>query len=63
MKDLTLIIPAKKESESLPKVLGIKKYNLKTKIILSSDDLDTINSISKFNIEIIIKKIKVMEML
>ena len=46
MKDLTLIIPAKKESESLPKVLEeLKKYNLKTKIILSSDDLDTINSI------------------
>ena len=59
MKDLTLIIPAKKESESLPKVLEeLKKYNLKTKIILSSDDLDTINSISKFNIEIIYQKNK-----
>ena len=59
MKDLTLIIPAKKESESLPKVLEeLKKYNLKTKIILSSDDLDTINSISKFNVEIIYQKNK-----
>ena len=59
MKDLTLIIPAKKESRSLPKVLEeLKKYNLKTKIILSSDDLDTINSISKFNIEIIYQKNK-----
>ena len=48
MSNLTLIIPAKNEKESLPKVLDeIKKINLncKIKVCLSSDDLETINSI------------------
>ena len=35
MKELTLIIPAKNESESLPDVLEeLKKFELKTKILL-----------------------------
>ena len=54
MKDLTLIIPAKNESESLPDVLNeLKKYNLKVKVVLSNDDIKTIESIKSFNIEII----------
>ena len=54
MKDLTLIIPAKNESESLPLVLEeLKKYNLKIKVILSNQDIDTINSIQKYDIEIV----------
>ena len=59
MKDLTLIIPAKRESESLPLVLQeLKKYNLKIKVVLSEDDLDTINSIKDFDIELLYQKNK-----
>ena len=47
MKELTLIIPAKFESESLPVFLNdIKNLNVKKKIILDKDDEVTINSIS-----------------
>ena len=54
MKELTLIIPAKNESESLPLVLKeLKKYKLKIIIILSSNDLETINSVKKFNCKVI----------
>ena len=44
-KDLTLVIPAKNEFESLPSVLSeLKKYNLKTKVVLekSPEDYDTL---------------------
>ena len=48
MNDLTLVIPAKKESETLPLVLeSLKKLKIKTIISLKNDDLDTINSIIK----------------
>jgi glycosyltransferase involved in cell wall biosynthesis len=54
LKELTLIIPAKNESESLPLVLKeLKKYKLKIIIILSSNDLETINSVKKFNCKVI----------
>ncbi len=57
MKDLTLIIPAKKESESLPMVLEeLKKYDLNIKVVLSSDDLSTIKSIQKYNIDLVYQK-------
>ena len=59
MKNLTLIIPAKNEHESLPLVLEeLKKYDLKTKVVLSSEDQLTINAIQKFDIEIIYQKNK-----
>ena len=46
MNDLTLVIPAKNESETLPLVLeSLKKLKIKTIISLKNDDLDTINSI------------------
>ena len=49
MDDLTLIIPAKNEKESLPHVLNeLKKYNLKTIIILEESDTETIKSLKKF---------------
>ena len=49
MKDLTLIIPAKFEKESLPIFLSdIKKLDVKKKIVLDKDDKDTIKSIKKF---------------
>ena len=54
MKNITLIIPAKEESESLPLVLEeLNEFNFTIKIILKEDDIETINSIKKFNCEII----------
>tara|TARA_B110001452_G_C15204405_1_gene417812 strand:- start:640 stop:1194 length:555 start_codon:yes stop_codon:yes gene_type:complete len=54
MDELTLIIPAKHESESLPTVLNeLKKYNLKIIVILEENDLTTINSIEKFDCKIL----------
>ncbi|MDB9827297.1 glycosyltransferase family 2 protein [Candidatus Pelagibacter sp.] len=54
MSELTLIIPAKNESESLPLVLKeIKDYDVKVKVLLHKDDVLTINSIKNFNCEII----------
>lgn len=59
MKDLTLIIPAKKEAESLPLVLDeLKDYNLKIKVVLKSDDLSTIKSIQAYDIDIVYQKNK-----
>ena len=58
MKNLTLIIPAKNEEISLPKVLEeIKKYKCKKIIILSKKDKKTINAISNFKCKIIEQKI------
>ena len=54
MPELTLIIPAKNESESLPIVLDeIKNYDVNIKVLLQKDDIETINSIKNFNCEII----------
>ena len=57
MKNLTLLIPAKNESESLPMVLDeIRELNCEKKIILSSDDFETINAIRNYDVEIIYQK-------
>ena len=49
MLDLTLIIPAKLESESLPIFLKeIENYNCKKIVILEESDFQTINSIKDF---------------
>ena len=57
MNDLTLVIPAKKESESLPTVLEeLKKYNLKIIVVLEPTDIETINSITNYNCKIIYQK-------
>ena len=54
MNELTLIIPAKKEKDSLPKVLDeLKKFNLKIIIILEKNDIETIQSIANYNCQII----------
>ena len=59
MKDLTLVIPAKNESESLPSVLKeLKKFKVKILIVLEKKDLNTINSIKKFNCKILYQKDK-----
>jgi len=57
MNEITLLIPAKNEAESLPIVLDeLKKYNYKINIILHITDLDTIQAIKKYNINIIYQK-------
>ena len=45
MKNLTLVIPAKEEKESLPQVLNeLKKYKLKKIVVLEKKDIHTIKS-------------------
>ena len=57
MNNLTLIIPAKNEKESLPSVLKeLKNKDLKIHIILEKSDIKTINSISKYKHKIIYQK-------
>ena len=55
--NLTLVIPAKNESESLPAVLReLKKFKIKKNIILEKKDKKTIKSIKKFDCKIIMQK-------
>ena len=51
MRDLTLIIPAKNEVESLPVFLKeIKNYKCKKFIVLQKEDLETKKAIKKLKI-------------
>tara|TARA_B100000401_G_scaffold397800_1_gene308082 strand:- start:901 stop:1581 length:681 start_codon:yes stop_codon:yes gene_type:complete len=53
-KNLTLVIPAKDEKESLPAVLKeIKQLDLQAKIILKENDKVTIDAIKDFKYEIL----------
>ena len=62
MKDLTLIIPAKNEPESLPFVLiELQKLDLNYLIVMEKNDFVTINSIEKFKSKIIFIQIVFME--
>ena len=57
MTNLTLIIPAKEEAESLPNVLTeLKNYNYNINVVLKEEDKNTINSIKDFNIKTILQK-------
>ena len=60
MKNLTLIIPTKKEVESLPIFLKeIENFNCEKLIVLQEEDIETKNAISNFNgIEILVQKKK-----
>ncbi len=55
MNDLTLVIPAKNESESLPLVLAeLKNFKVKKLIVLDKNDKQTIDSIRRIpNIDIL----------
>tara|TARA_B100001063_G_scaffold94982_1_gene88657 strand:+ start:345 stop:1007 length:663 start_codon:yes stop_codon:yes gene_type:complete len=54
MPNLTLIIPAKNEAESLPSVLNeLKNFDFNKTVILESSDTKTIESIKNFNCEIL----------
>tara|TARA_B100001113_G_C21062013_1_gene601640 strand:- start:499 stop:1173 length:675 start_codon:yes stop_codon:yes gene_type:complete len=56
MSELTLIIPAKKEAESLPVFLSeIENFNCVKMIVLQKEDKDTKNSLKNF------KDIKILE--
>jgi glycosyltransferase involved in cell wall biosynthesis len=59
MKNLTLIIPAKEEADSLPTVLKeVESLDCKIIVILHASDLDTIDSIKNFNCKIVYQKNK-----
>ncbi len=54
MDNLTLVIPAKNEKESLPKVLEeLKSFNLKILIVLEREDEETIECAKKYNCKIL----------
>lgn len=53
MNDLTLIIPAKNEKDSLPQVIdSLKDLKCRIKVSLKIDDYETINSIKNKDVEI-----------
>ena len=57
MKNLTLIIPAKNEKESLPTVLAeLKNYDCKIKVILEQNDKETIDAIKFFSCDLIFQE-------
>ena len=57
MNDLTLIIPAKNERESLPKVLDeLERFNLKKNVILEASDKLTVEAIKNYDCKIIYQK-------
>ncbi len=59
MHDLTLVIPAKNEKESLPSVLQeLEPFNFEILIVLEEDDKETINSVSNFNCRLVFQKNK-----
>ncbi len=54
MNNLTLIIPAKNEKESLPSVLDeLTKFNVNIFIVLEKNDFETIASIKNYNCKLI----------
>ena len=54
MDNLTLVIPAKNEKESLPRVLEeLKNFNLKTLVVLEREDEETIQSAKNYNCKIL----------
>lgn len=58
-RNLTLLIPAKFESSSLPKVLEeIKNFKCKVLIVLEQTDYSTIKAIKKFDVKILYQKNK-----
>ena len=54
MNNLTLLIPAKEESESLPLVLKeLSIYDCRILIVLDKHDRETIKSIKDFDVKIL----------
>ena len=65
MSNLTLLIPANKEAESLPIFLEeLKNFDYNILIVLQEEDKETLNSISNFKkIEILTQKKEVTAVL
>ena len=55
LENLTLVIPARYEADSLPiTIKEIKKlYNVKIKVVLQKEDIETIKSIQELDVEIL----------
>ena len=54
MDDITLVIPAKNEAESLPVVLNeLSKYKVKKIVVIPTEDKNTREAIEKFNCKIL----------
>ena len=54
MDDLTLVVPAKNEAETLPTVLkDLEKYKLNTIVVLEKEDINTIDAIKNLNCKIL----------
>ena len=55
LENLTLVIPARFEADSLPiTIKEIKKlYDVKIKVVLQKDDIETIKSIKDLDVEIL----------
>ncbi len=59
MDNITLVIPAKNEKESLPLVLDeLKKFKIKKIIVIEESDTETFNSIKDENSKILFQKNK-----
>ena len=57
MQDITLVIPAKFEADSLPKVLSeLKKFSVKKIIVMPKNDYLTLKSIKKYKSKVIFQK-------
>tara|TARA_Y100000590_G_scaffold453759_1_gene599393 strand:- start:181 stop:849 length:669 start_codon:yes stop_codon:yes gene_type:complete len=57
MRDITLVIPAKFEADSLPKVLKeLERFSVKKIIVMPKDDHLTLNSVKKYKSDIIFQK-------
>ena len=54
MDDITLVIPAKNEAESLPEVLDeLLEYKIKKIVVIPIEDKETREAIKKFDCKII----------
>ena len=59
MNDLTLLIPAKIEKESLPLVLKeTEDYNLNKLVVMEEEDIETFEAIKNYNCDILFQKNK-----
>ena len=57
MNNLTLLIPAKEEAESLPLVLKeLEKYNCRKLVVMSKEDKETIKAIEDYSCEKLYQK-------
>ena len=57
MKNITLVIPAKNEKESLPQVLNeLKKFDYNIMVVLHKSDIETIESIKNYDVKIAFQK-------